>query len=50
MLSISEFKNLLGEEANKYSDKEIGEIRDAQQELIEIIFLKLKQDKINGKI
>jgi len=50
MLSISEFKKLLGDEANNYSDDEIREIRDAQQSLVEIIFQKWKEDRKRGII
>lgn len=50
MLSVSEFKKLLGDDAKNYPDEEIRKIRDAQQALIEIIFIKWKEDRQNGKI
>jgi len=38
MISIPEFKKLLGESAQGLSDKEIEEIRDAQRSMAEIVF------------
>ena len=50
MLSLKEFKKVMGEDAEKYTDEELRQVRDEQHELVSIIFEKWKQDKKDGKI
>lgn len=38
MISLAKFKELLGNEAENMTDKEIEEIRDAQYQMAEIAF------------
>lgn len=47
---MEEFKNIMGDEAKKYTDKYLIQVRDEQHELINIIFEKWKQDKKEGKV
>jgi len=49
MLSLQEFKNILGNEALKYSDEEIKILRDAQRNLAEIIFEKWFEERDNKR-
>ena len=50
MLSFEDFKKAMGEDAKKYTDEELRQVRDEQHELVSIIFEKWKQDKKDGKI
>jgi hypothetical protein len=50
MLSLEEFKAILGEKARDYTDEQLIQVRDEQQALIEIIFEQWKIDRNNGKI
>jgi hypothetical protein len=45
MISLSEFKNLMGEEAGGLTDQEIEEIRNAQYKAAELAFEFWRKDK-----
>lgn len=47
MLSLSEYKKILGEDAQGMTDKEIEELRDAQRNLAEIVFEHWQKNRKN---
>jgi len=49
MISIEKFKQLLGSEAQNFTDKEVEQIRDSQYQLADIAFDMWQKDKKGNK-
>ena len=48
MLSLSEYKKILGENAQGMTDEEIEELRDAHRNLAEIVFEHWQKNRKNN--